>query len=92
VRRLGFGASSYLPLHLADALASCSLTDSGRVRYHYTHEILPGAQKFRGEVPVDRTHRVSIMMRDVFLPEHLDKYGVPQPDVNSVDDNNGKRY
>lgn len=65
------------------------------MRYHYTHEILPGMQKFRGQVPVDRTHRVSIMMRDVFLPEHLEKYGVPLPDVDSVTGTtggDGKRY
>ncbi|KAF4320515.1 hypothetical protein BBO99_00005533 [Phytophthora kernoviae] len=50
---------------------------TGRVRYHYTHEILPGAQVFRGEVPVNRTHRISIMLRDEFLEEHVVKYHTP---------------
>ncbi|ETI38507.1 hypothetical protein F443_15787 [Phytophthora nicotianae P1569] len=50
---------------------------TGRVRYHYTHEILPGAQVFRGEVPVNRTHRISIMLRDEFLEEHVAKYHTP---------------
>ncbi|GMF63813.1 unnamed protein product [Phytophthora fragariaefolia] len=50
---------------------------TGRVRYHYTHEILPGAQVFRGELPVNRTHRISIMLRDEFLEEHVAKYHTP---------------
>ncbi|KAE9250045.1 hypothetical protein PF004_g3134 [Phytophthora fragariae] len=50
---------------------------TGRVRYHYTHEILPGAQVFRGELPVHRTHRISIMLRDEFLEEHVAKYHTP---------------
>ncbi|RLN11002.1 hypothetical protein BBJ28_00019077 [Nothophytophthora sp. Chile5] len=50
---------------------------SGRVRYHYAHEILPGAQVFKGEIPVNRTHRISIMLRDEFLPEHIEKYHTP---------------
>ncbi|KAK1944541.1 Alpha-ketoglutarate-dependent dioxygenase alkB 7 [Phytophthora citrophthora] len=50
---------------------------TGRVRYHYTHEILPGAQVFKGEVPVNRTHRISIMLRDEFLEEHVAKYHTP---------------
>jgi len=37
-----------------------------RVRYHYTHEILPGVQVFRNEFPVNRTRRISIMLRDEF--------------------------
>lgn len=43
-----------------------SLVFSGRVRYHYTHEILPGVQVFRNEFPVNRTRRISIMLRDEF--------------------------
>ncbi|GAB9471497.1 Alpha-ketoglutarate-dependent dioxygenase alkB 7 [Globisporangium polare] len=39
---------------------------TGRVRYHYTHEILPGVQVFRNEFPVNRTRRISIMLRDEF--------------------------
>ncbi|EEY68255.1 uncharacterized protein PITG_04676 [Phytophthora infestans T30-4] len=50
---------------------------TGRVRYHYTHEILPGAQTFRGELPVNRTHRISVMLRDEFLEEHVAKYHTP---------------
>lgn len=52
-------------------LCFCCL--SGRVRYHYTHEILPGVQVFKNDTPVDRTHRISIMMRDVFvdLPDDM---------------------
>lgn len=58
---------------------------TGRVRYHYTHEILPGAQVFRGELPVNRTHRISIMLRDEFLEEHVAKYHTPfaKPDVET---------
>jgi hypothetical protein len=37
---------------------------SGRIRYHYTHEILPGEQLFRGVEPVVRTRRISLMLRD----------------------------
>ncbi|ETV94055.1 hypothetical protein H310_12089 [Aphanomyces invadans] len=36
----------------------------GGVRYRYTHEILPGIQVFQNQ-PVERTRRISIMMRDV---------------------------
>ncbi|KAJ0397534.1 hypothetical protein P43SY_003395 [Pythium insidiosum] len=43
---------------------------TGRVRYHYTHEILPGVQLFRGVEPVHRTRRISIMLRD-FHPDEL---------------------
>ncbi|TMW68250.1 hypothetical protein Poli38472_005718 [Pythium oligandrum] len=43
---------------------------TGRIRYHYTHEILPGMQLFRGTEPVNRTRRISIMIRDVH-PDHL---------------------
>ncbi|RLN98898.1 hypothetical protein BBJ28_00018968 [Nothophytophthora sp. Chile5] len=58
---------------------------TGRVRYHYAHEILPGAQVFKGEVPVNRTHRISIMLRDEFLPEHIEKYHTPfaKPDADA---------
>ncbi|POM66806.1 Hypothetical protein PHPALM_17273 [Phytophthora palmivora] len=58
---------------------------TGRVRYHYTHEILPGAQVFRDEIPVNRTHRISIMLRDEFLEEHVAKYHTPfaKPDVET---------
>jgi alkylated DNA repair protein alkB family protein 7 len=58
---------------------------TGRVRYHYTHEILPGAQVFRGEVPVNRTHRISIMLRDEFLDEHVAKFHTPfaKPQVDT---------
>ncbi|ETV66350.1 hypothetical protein, variant 1 [Aphanomyces astaci] len=38
----------------------------GGVRYRYTHEILPGVQHFQGQ-PVERTRRISIMIRDVFV-------------------------
>ncbi|KAF1794756.1 S-adenosyl-L-methionine-dependent methyltransferase [Phytophthora cactorum] len=58
---------------------------TGRVRYHYTHEILPGAQVFRKEMPVNRTHRISVMLRDEFLEEHVAKYHTPfaKPDVET---------
>lgn len=46
----------------------------GRVRYHYTHEILPGLQVFRNEQPVTRTRRISIMLRDEFRSEFIDEY------------------
>lgn len=46
----------------------------GRVRYHYTHEILPGVQVFRDELPVARTRRISIMLRDEFRSEFIDEY------------------
>ncbi|KAH9103638.1 hypothetical protein AeMF1_020094 [Aphanomyces euteiches] len=39
----------------------------GGVRYRYTHEILPGVQTFQGEA-IQRTRRISIMIRDVFVP------------------------
>ncbi|CAH0473912.1 unnamed protein product [Peronospora belbahrii] len=47
---------------------------TGRIRYHYTHEIIPGIQMFKGQVPVNRTHRISIMLRDEYLEEHVAKY------------------
>ncbi|CAI5743038.1 unnamed protein product [Peronospora destructor] len=50
---------------------------TGRVRYHYTHEIVPGTQMFKGQVPVNRTHRISILLRDEFLEEHIAKYHTP---------------
>ncbi|KAL4095342.1 hypothetical protein PRIC1_008716 [Phytophthora ramorum] len=57
---------------------------TGRVRYHYTHEILPGAQVFKGQVPVNRTHRISIMLRDEFLEEHVTKYHTPYVKLDVV--------
>uniref|UniRef100_A0AAV1UI98 Alpha-ketoglutarate-dependent dioxygenase AlkB-like domain-containing protein n=1 Tax=Peronospora matthiolae TaxID=2874970 RepID=A0AAV1UI98_9STRA len=50
---------------------------TGRVRYHYMHEILPGTQLFRGDVSVNRTRRISMMFRDEFLEEHVGKYHTP---------------
>ncbi|TYZ67143.1 hypothetical protein PybrP1_009705 [[Pythium] brassicae (nom. inval.)] len=47
---------------------------TGRIRYHYTHEILPGVQVFRDELPVTRTRRISIMLRDEFRSEFIDEY------------------
>lgn len=53
----------------------CLWLYSGRVRYHYTHEILPGVQLFGAEqVPVPRTRRISIMLRDEFQSEFLETY------------------
>lgn len=40
------------------------------MRYRYTHEILPGVQLFRNEFPVNRTRRISIMLRDEFQEKH----------------------
>lgn len=44
----------------------CIMLSRGRVRFHYTHEILPGVQVFRNEFSVNRTRRISIMLRDEF--------------------------
>lgn len=55
----------------------CRAMPSGRVRYHYEHEILPGDQWFRNEELVHRTHRISVMIRDEFRPEHVAKYHTP---------------
>ncbi|RMX62165.1 hypothetical protein DD238_003602 [Peronospora effusa] len=55
---------------------------TGRVRYHYTHEIVPGMQVFKGQVPVNRTHRISILLRDEFLEEHIAKYYTPYAKVD----------
>jgi alkylated DNA repair protein alkB family protein 7 len=40
---------------------------TGKIRYHYTHEILPGQQIFKNQIPVERTRRISIMIRDEFV-------------------------
>ncbi|KAL8013381.1 putative alpha-ketoglutarate-dependent dioxygenase alkB 7 [Plasmopara halstedii] len=50
---------------------------TGRIRYHYTHEIMPGIQIFRQKVIVKRTSRISIMLRDEYLEEHITKYYKP---------------
>ncbi|CAH0487517.1 unnamed protein product [Peronospora farinosa] len=55
---------------------------TGRVRYHYTHEIVPGMQVFKGQVSVNRTHRISILLRDEFLEEHIAKYYTPYAKVD----------
>ncbi|CAI5711666.1 unnamed protein product [Peronospora effusa] len=55
---------------------------TGKVRYHYTHEIVPGMQVFKGQVPVNRTHRISILLRDEFLEEHIAKYYTPYAKVD----------
>nr|CCA14248.1 conserved hypothetical protein [Albugo laibachii Nc14] len=36
---------------------------TGRIRYNYTHQILPGDQEFKGR-NIHRTSRISIMIRD----------------------------
>lgn len=58
---------------------------TGRIRYHYTHEILPGAQTFKQEVLVERTHRISIMLRDEFSEKHIAKFYTPfvKPDAET---------
>ncbi|CAI5732932.1 unnamed protein product [Hyaloperonospora brassicae] len=50
---------------------------TGRIRYHYMHAILPGTQLFREHVRVNRTRRISIMLRDEFAEEHVAKYHTP---------------
>lgn len=50
---------------------------TGRIRYHYTHEILPGNQVFKENILVKRTRRISIMLRDDFREEHVAKYHTP---------------
>lgn len=37
---------------------------SGTARYRYTHELLPAGSSFRGELPVCRSRRMSIIFRD----------------------------
>lgn len=44
-------------------LVSNSLADRNHIRYYYTHEILRGQQRFLQQ-QIDRTRRISIMIRD----------------------------
>lgn len=46
---------------------------TNRIRYNYTHEILPGTQEFKGE-KVLRERRISIMIRDALSDENGDKF------------------
>ena len=42
---------------------------TGQSRYQYTHELLPGTNTFRGNVKVERDHRLSVIFRDARIDD-----------------------